>query len=116
VPKLNAIVEMNLPEQGISSPFRITSIKRLLPQKRPEDEDAGKGFVFRPVTGIFIPTTKYFCAPNLLRVGINSCVGFAPSHKTLRSESIHQSNDVWTLEFDSGDTLGVTANHPMCAR
>ena len=56
--QLDAIVNMNLPEQGISGPFRITSIKRLLPQKRPEDEDAGKGFVFRPVTGIFIPTTK----------------------------------------------------------
>jgi len=25
----------------------------------------------------------------------------------------HQSNDVWTLEFDSGDTLGVTSNHPI---
>jgi len=37
---------------------RITTIKHLIPQKRPEDEDAGKGFVFRPVTGIFIPTTK----------------------------------------------------------
>jgi hypothetical protein len=73
--QLDAIVNMNLPEQGISGPFRITSIKRLLPQKRPEDEEAGKGFVFRPVTGIFI----------------------------------HESNDVWTLEFDSGDT----ANHPI---
>jgi hypothetical protein len=70
---------MNLPEQGISGPFRITTIKHLLPQKRPEDEDAGKGFVFRPVTGIFT----------------------------------HQSNDVWTLAFDSGDTLGVTASHPI---
>lgn len=29
------------------------------------------------------------------------------------SEPIHQSNDVWTLEFDSGDTLGVTASHPI---
>ncbi|MCR9134161.1 MAG: hypothetical protein NXI08_16465 [bacterium] len=81
--QLDAVVNMNLPEQGISGPFRITSIKHILPQKRPEDEDAGQGFVFRPVTGIFIPTTKYFCAPNLLRVGIDSCVGFAPPHKTL---------------------------------
>ena len=40
---------------------------------------AGEGFVFRPVTGIFI----------------------------------HESDDVWTLEFDSGDTLGVTAGHPI---
>jgi broad specificity polyphosphatase/5'/3'-nucleotidase SurE len=56
--QLDAIVNINLPEQGISGPFRITTIKHLLPQKRPEDEDAGKGFVFRPVTGIFIPTTK----------------------------------------------------------
>ena len=60
-------------------PFRITAIKHLLPQNRPVDEDADQGFVFRPVTGIFI----------------------------------HQSNDVWTLEFDSGDTLGVTASHPV---
>jgi len=56
--QLDAIVNINLPEQGISGPFRITSIEHILPQKQPVDEDAGKGFVFRPVTGIFIPTTK----------------------------------------------------------
>lgn len=47
------IVEMNLPEQGISGPFRITSIKHILPQKRPEEENLLPGFAFRPVTGIF---------------------------------------------------------------
>jgi len=56
--QLDAVVNMNLPEQGISGPFRITSIEHILPQKQPVDEDAGKGFVFRPATGIFIPTTK----------------------------------------------------------
>ena len=44
---------MHLPEQGISGPFRITAIKHLLPQKRPEEENLLPGFAFRPVTGIF---------------------------------------------------------------
>lgn len=26
---------------------------------------------------------------------------------------VHQSNDVWTLRFDNGDSLGVTFNHPI---
>jgi hypothetical protein len=26
---------------------------------------------------------------------------------------VHRSNDVWRLAFDSGDTLGVTYNHPI---
>jgi hypothetical protein len=38
---------------SISGPFRITSIKHILPQKRPEEENLLPGFAFRPVTGIF---------------------------------------------------------------
>jgi hypothetical protein len=74
-----AVVEMHLPEQGLSGPFRITSIKHLLPQKRPAEENEPADFAFQPVTGIFA----------------------------------HRSNDVWRLAFDSGDTLGVTYNHPI---
>jgi hypothetical protein len=70
---------MHLPEQGISGPFRITSIKHLLPQKRPAEENEAADFAFQPVTGIFA----------------------------------HRSDDVWRLAFDSGDTLGVTYNHPI---
>jgi Pretoxin HINT domain len=50
----NAIIEMNLPEQGIAGPFRITSIKHILPQKIPESPNSlYHDFDFRPVTGIF---------------------------------------------------------------
>jgi len=77
--ELDAVVHMNLPEQGISGPFRITSIKHILPQKRPVDEEEADDFAFQPVTGIFI----------------------------------HQSNDVWRLTFENGDTLGVTYQHPI---
>ena len=51
--EVDAVVEINLPEQGISGPFRITSIKHLLPQKRPEEENEPGDFAFQPVTGIF---------------------------------------------------------------
>ena len=47
------VVSMNLPEQGISGPFRITSVKHILPQKRPADDDETDSFGFQPVTGIF---------------------------------------------------------------
>jgi hypothetical protein len=50
----DAIIEMNLPEQGIAGPFRITSIKHVLPQKIPESPNSlAQDFDFRPVTGIF---------------------------------------------------------------
>jgi hypothetical protein len=48
-----AVVEMHLPEQGLSGPFRITSIKHLLPQKRPSEENEPADFAFQQVTGIF---------------------------------------------------------------
>jgi len=50
---VDEVVSMNLPEQGISGPFRITSIKHILPQKRPTDDDKTDNFGFQPVTGIF---------------------------------------------------------------
>ena len=47
------IVNMNLPEQGISGPFKITSIKHIIPQKKPVDEDPNDDYDYRPVTGLF---------------------------------------------------------------
>jgi hypothetical protein len=77
--QLGAVVNMDLPEQGISGPFKITAIRHILPQKKPVDEDPTDDYDYRPVTGIFV----------------------------------HQSDDVWTLTFDSGEPLGVTYNHPV---
>jgi hypothetical protein len=50
----DAIVNMNLPEQGISGPFKITSIKHIIPQKKPVDEDPSNDYGYKPVTGLFI--------------------------------------------------------------
>ncbi|MFM2392612.1 MAG: tRNA(Glu)-specific nuclease WapA precursor [Bacteroidota bacterium] len=50
---VDGIVNMNLPEQGISGPFKITSIKHIIPQKKPVDEDPNDEWEFRPVTGLF---------------------------------------------------------------
>lgn len=50
---VDAIVNMNLPEQGISGQFRITAIKHILPQKKPES-DPGDDYEWKPVTGLFI--------------------------------------------------------------
>lgn len=49
---VDGIVHMNLPEQGISGPFRVTAIKHILPQKNPES-DPGDGYEWKPVTGLF---------------------------------------------------------------
>jgi hypothetical protein len=70
---------LSLPEQGITGLSEITSIRHILPQKVPIDEDTEDDYGFQPVTGIFV----------------------------------HESDDVWTLTFDNGDTLGVTFNHPF---
>ncbi|HMP30637.1 MAG TPA: Hint domain-containing protein [Saprospiraceae bacterium] len=51
---VDAIVNMNLPEQGISGPFKIISIKHIIPQKKPVDEDPDDDWEYRPVTGLFI--------------------------------------------------------------
>ena len=51
---VDGIIKMNLPEQGISGPFRITSIKHIKPQKKPVDEDPNDDYEYKPVTGLFI--------------------------------------------------------------
>jgi len=50
---VDGIVNMNLPEMGISGPFRITSIRHIIPQKKPIDEDDNDEWEYRPVTGLF---------------------------------------------------------------
>jgi len=50
---VDGIVNMNLPEQGISGPFKITSIRHIQPQKIPVDEDSDDDYEYRPVTGLF---------------------------------------------------------------
>ena len=72
------VVILNLPEQGINGPFRITSIKHILPQKKPEG-DAGDGYDWKPVTALFE----------------------------------HQSNQVYNIDFDNEEQLGVTYQHPI---
>lgn len=51
--QVDAVVEMNLPEQGISGPFRITSVKHIIPQKKPVDDDEADEYDYRPVTALF---------------------------------------------------------------
>ena len=51
--QVDAVINLNLPEQGISRPFRITSIKHIIPQKRPTDEDESDDYGYRPVTALF---------------------------------------------------------------
>ncbi len=81
---VDGIVNMNLPEQGISGPFKITAIKHILPQKKPVDEDPDDEWEYKPVTGLI----------------------------THRSDQVHTlafaSADGTQLE-----TLGVTAAHPI---
>lgn len=48
----NKVVDLNLPEQGIVGPFTITSIKHILPQKKPTDEDESDDYAYQPVTGL----------------------------------------------------------------
>ncbi len=50
---VDGIVNMNLPEQGISGPFKITSIRHIQPQKIPVDEDPDDEYEYRSVTGLF---------------------------------------------------------------
>lgn len=52
--QVDALVEMNLPEQGITGPFRITSIKHIIPQKKPVDDDEADEYGYKPITGLFI--------------------------------------------------------------
>lgn len=73
------IINLNLPEQGVHGPNIITSIKHIIPQKKPIDEDPSDDFEYHPVTGIFV----------------------------------HTSDKVWMIRFENGDSLGVTAIHPI---
>jgi len=77
--QVNGVVNLDLPEQGISGPFRITSIKHIIPQKKPSDEDESDNYDYRPVTAIFT----------------------------------HVSDQVYTIDFDNGESLGVTFQHPV---
>ena len=72
------VIILNLPEQGINGPFRVTAIKHIIPQKKPEG-DAGDGYDWKPVTGLFE----------------------------------HQSNQIYNINFDNGESLGVTYQHPI---
>jgi len=74
-----AVVNLNLPEQGISGPFRITSIKHILPPKKPADENESDDYDYRPVTAIFT----------------------------------HVSDQVYNIDFNNGENLGVTYQHPI---
>jgi len=74
-----AVVNLNLPEQGISGLFRITSIKHILPPKKPADENESDDYDYRPVTAIFT----------------------------------HVSDQVYNIDFDNGENLGVTYQHPI---
>ena len=77
--EVDAVVEINMPEQGISGPFRITSIKHILPQKIPVDDDETDEYGYRPVTALFT----------------------------------HHSNQVFIIDFDNGESIGVTYQHPI---
>jgi len=76
---VDGVVNLNLPEQGINGPFRITSIRHILPQKKPTDDDESDDYDYRPVTALFT----------------------------------HESNQVYDIDFDNGESLGVTYQHPI---
>ncbi|HRI02086.1 MAG TPA: Hint domain-containing protein [Saprospiraceae bacterium] len=80
----DGIVNMNLPEQGISGPFKITSIKHITPQKKPIDEDPNDDYEYQPVTGLFIH----------------------------HSDQVHNITFV-SANGDWHETIGVTAPHPI---
>lgn len=77
--QVDGVVNLDLPEQGISGPFKITSIKHIIPQKKPVDDDEGDDYNYKPVTALFT----------------------------------HESNQVYTVDFDNGESLGVTYQHPI---
>ena len=51
--QVDGVVNLDLPEQGISGLFRITSIKHIIPQKKPVDDDEADEYDYRPVTALF---------------------------------------------------------------
>jgi len=52
--KEDAVFRLNLPEMGINGLFEITSIKHIIPQKKPVDEDEADDYNYKPVTELFI--------------------------------------------------------------
>ena len=73
----DGIVNMNLPEQGISVPFKITSIKHIIPQKKPVDEDENDEWEYRPVTGLF---THHSDAVHTITFSNNETLGVTAPH------------------------------------
>lgn len=51
--QVDATVNLDLPEMGISGLFEITSIKHIIPQKKPVDDDDSDDYDYKPVTGLF---------------------------------------------------------------
>ncbi len=85
--QVDIVVNMDLPEQGISGPFRITSIKHIKPQKKPVDDDESDDYGYRLVTGLF----------------------------THVSDQVY--NIDFVVDYDeggnNGEELGVTYQHPI---
>ncbi len=75
----DSIMYLNMPEMGMEGPFRITTIKHVLPQKIIEPNNLNEDYEIKPITGIFA----------------------------------HLSGDVLLLRFEGGDSLKVTASHPI---
>ena len=53
IEKVGSIHHLNMPEQGIRGNSVVTSIKHILPQKRPVD-DEDDSYTYKPVTGVFV--------------------------------------------------------------
>lgn len=51
--QVDGVVNLDLPEQGISGPFRITSIKHIIPPKKPVDDNESDSYNYKPVTALF---------------------------------------------------------------
>ncbi|MFZ1749260.1 MAG: Hint domain-containing protein, partial [Saprospiraceae bacterium] len=99
---VNGIVNMNLPEQGISGPFKITSIKHILPQKKPES-DPGDGYEWKPVTGLFIHHSDQVYDLTISDEG----------RKSSDTKSLDSAGTATNRIAASTTTLGVTYNHPI---
>ena len=80
---VGAVVNLDLPEQGISGPFKITSIKHIIPQKKPVDEDETDDYGYKPVTALF-------------------------NHQ---SDAVY--NITFASDKNSSETIGVTYQHPI---
>jgi len=52
--QVDGTVNLDLSEMGVSGSFRITSIKHIIPQKKPTDDNEADEYGYKPVTGLFI--------------------------------------------------------------